>query len=70
MTRSRLFLVFSLAAVAVTVPSCDKHSWEETKVLQEKYGEHGGDHGEGHGAAADSHGAGHEAKPEAHGEKK
>ena len=66
MIRSRLFLFFSLAIVALTVPSCDKHSWEQTKVLQEKYGEHGGGHGEGHDGATESHAA----KPEAHGEKK
>ena len=63
MTRFLALLAF--AAVAFSFSSCDKHSWEETKVLQEKYSEHGAGHGE-HGAAKEGE---HGAKAEAHGEK-
>ncbi|WP_395752234.1 hypothetical protein [Prosthecobacter sp.] len=49
------------AAIALFSVSCDKHSWEETKVLHE--GTHKAHHSEGHGDA-------HDAKPAEHGEKK
>ena len=65
---TRILALLSLAA-AITSSSCDQHSWKETQVLHEKFGEHGKAEG-GHGEAKDAHAApaaGHEAKPDAHG---
>ena len=65
MTRLRALL--NLAAIAFASSSCDKHTWKETQVLQEKYGEHGhtgAEHGEAKGEHA-APAAGHDAKPEA-----
>lgn len=70
MTRS--FVLITLAAAAFSISSCDKHSWKETQVLQEKYSGHGAAHGGGHAESKDSHAApaaGHGEKPAAHGEK-
>ena len=69
---TRILALFSLAAIAFNSSSCDKHTWKETQVLHEKYGEHAGNKG-GHGEAKDAHAApaaGHEAKPAAHGTEK
>ena len=66
---TRILVLLSLAAVAFSSSSCDKHTWKETQVLHEKYGEHG-HAGAGHGEAKDSHAApaaGHEQKPAEHG---
>lgn len=65
---TRTLALLSLAAVAFASSSCDKHTWKETQVLQEKYSEHGhagAEHGEAKGEHA-APAAGHEAKPEAH----
>ena len=35
------------AATLLAATSCERHSWEETKVLHEQHGDHG--HGEAHG---------------------
>ena len=64
---TRILALLSLVVAAVSFSSCDKHSWKETQVLHEKYGEHGKAEG-GHEGAKDEHAApaaGHEAKPEA-----
>lgn len=50
------------AAFILASVSCDKHSFEETKVLHEKYQKHGEGHGDFH---ADPH-----AKEEKHEAKK
>ena len=63
MKRIALILLVPMAAMIV---SCERHSWEETKVLH-KHGKHGGDHGHGE---KDGHGgkdAGH-GKDDTHGE--
>ncbi len=47
-----------LAGVALVCGGCERHTWQETKVLHEQ-------HGGGHGAAASEHGkaeTGHEGK--------
>jgi len=55
-----------LAIAAVTlIGACDSHPWSETKVLHEKFQEHG--HG-GHAEAGEHHSEG--AAPAEHGEKK
>ena len=64
---TRILALLSLATAAVSFSSCDKHSWKDTQVLHEKYGEHG-KAGGGHEGAREGHAApaaGHEAKPEA-----
>lgn len=64
--------LFSVAAILL-VGACDSHSFEETKVLHEKYQKHDhGDHHEGgehkaeagHGTAKDDHAAPHGEKKE------
>jgi hypothetical protein len=63
----KTFATCLLAIAAVTlIGACDKHEWSKTKVLHEKFQEHG--HGE-HGDAGDHKTEG-AAKDEHHGEKK
>lgn len=61
----RPLALLSLAVVAFSFSSCDQHSWKETQVLHESYGEHGKGAAE-HGEAKDGHAAGHETKAEGH----
>ena len=64
---TRILALLSLAVAAICISSCDGHTWKETQVLHEKYGEHGKTEG-GHEGAREEHAApaaGHEAKPEA-----
>ena len=56
-------ILLCAAAIVFASASCDKHSFEETKVLHE--GMHKDGHGDKHAKAAD-----HGAKPEEHGTKK
>ncbi|MFT3991709.1 MAG: hypothetical protein QM680_09915 [Luteolibacter sp.] len=61
------FFPLLLAVVSVTFISCERHSFEETKVLHQSHGahaEHGAHDDHGHGAEENGHGE-HEAKPEA-----
>lgn len=51
--------ILALAALVVVSASCDKHSWEETKVLHE--GMHKEGHGDAHHGKTEDH-----AKPAAH----
>ncbi|MBX7212092.1 MAG: hypothetical protein K1X78_27545 [Verrucomicrobiaceae bacterium] len=62
----RRLSIICLAVLALGAASCDKHSWKETQVLQEKFGEHHGKAGAEHGAAA----GGHTAPAQGHDEKK
>ena len=57
----------AILAVAAMLPTaCEQHKWSDTSQLFKEHGEHGTDHGDGHGKA-DAHG---EKKAEGHGEAK
>ncbi len=63
------FAVAATAALVLTGVSCDKHSWEETRVLHgHGHGDHHGDaeHKDDHGAAKEEH---HDTKAEGAAEK-
>jgi hypothetical protein len=47
-TRAAMKSIVLIAAAGLFLMSCERHEWEETKVLHEKHG-HGAGHGEKHG---------------------
>lgn len=52
-------LVLTLLALStIVITSCERHKFEDVKVLHEQ---HGADHGEAHDAAHAEHGAAKEA---------
>ena len=61
-------ILLCAAAIVFASASCDKHSFEETKVLHE--GMHKDGHGDKHAEPAHAKEADHGAKAEEHGTKK
>ena len=60
-TRRGMKSIVLFAAAGLFLVSCERHDWEDTKVLHEKHGHSA--HGEGHG---DDHGADHGGDKDAH----